>query len=732
MGTLISPKYPSMERQDLTQGQLGSFKFTPVDIEHEQRNNIFGETPMLWQAQAKLRARLEQQPALEGVAWDNEYPRKKNNRFDRTKGSPYGPLSHASPRFINDYISSGTEDTGVKMDVVESRSSLNCNSPERLHYVHQANYPPFYPSQPRSHLLRSAMNPEASAFDPSTASSDSGREHEDNYRLFNSSLCRALQAEQQAHEEALEQVDNVLAKLHTLEIQFKTVVSDNKSLAATIKALSAIVKHNEKKIKELEDREAAHLAGHSDKSGSMNGNVNTAAMSTGLETATKNLPNDLRGSDPSFDYDQASPLVKQVSPGSDHSRIFDLNLLDTRSSSNPQTANLSRALRKHFSVDETSSVSSTSVNITVDNEQNADELIHVSPQKPKTVSQLQADVSNTLAAEPVSTPSQSTMAKAAGKLLSTDKLWSADNEMPKLPAAFLNTYTPKRKAAPVPQEQTEMTALPDPSPKSSGPVTVKVAAPLSLSIHWKVTKENPIFDDERDWTVGFNSQPYQRNPSLDVFWKHPVRFMEYGDNDKNIFRTVMVDYIPKDATYQDVLEHIYGGSLEKVELVPAVGRESEHKTARLVFNTELGASTTANFARDYGIKIKGYPVRVWQVLTPTYPKNNQLDREVFEDAYTRILMIDKVSEQAVNSLPVKLATYKNQIVEIRYTFDHFPMVEFTSVAAATNAYRHLVRDPLFAGAEFDFDHDYCDGRGLDEVALKDLWGPEPTSQPATE
>jgi hypothetical protein len=550
------------------------------------------------------------------------------------------------------------------------------------------------------------MNPEASAFDPSTSSSDSGREHEDNYRLFNSSLCRALQAEQQAHEEALDQVDNVLAKLHTLEIQFKTVVSENKSLTATVKALSAIVKHNEKKIKELEDREAAQLAGQSNEVTSMNGHLTTGPTVTGRETPTKNRANDLRASNASFDYDQTSALVKQVSPGSDHSRIFNLDLLNTRSSSNPQTANLSRALRKHFSVDETSSVSSASVNITVDNEQNADELVPVSPQKPKTVSQMEADMSKALAAKPELTSSQSTMAKASGKLLSADNLWSADNEMPKLPAAFLNAYTPKKKAAPVSKDHMDTAALPDSSPRKSGPVTVKVPTPLNLSMHWKVTKENPIFDDELDWSDHFKMQPW-RNPSLDVFWKHPVRFMEYGDNDKNIFRTVMVDYVPKDATYQDVLEHIYGGSLEKVELVPAIGHESEYKTARLVFNTELGASTTANFARDHGINIKGHPVRVWQVLTPTYPKNNQLDREVFEDAYTRILMIDKVSEQAVNSLPVKLATYKNQIVEIRYTFDHFPMVEFTSVAAATNAYRHLVRDPLFAGAEFDFDHDYC-------------------------
>jgi hypothetical protein len=137
MGTLISPKYPSMERQDLTQGQLGSFKFTPVDI--EQRNNRFGETPLLWQAQAKLRARLDQQPALEGVAWDNKWSPKKNNLYNRTAESSYGPLSQANPRFINDYISSDTQGSGFKMDAVELRSPVNSDSPKRLHYGDQTN-----------------------------------------------------------------------------------------------------------------------------------------------------------------------------------------------------------------------------------------------------------------------------------------------------------------------------------------------------------------------------------------------------------------------------------------------------------------------------------------------------------------------------------------------------------------------------------------------------------------
>jgi hypothetical protein len=236
---------------------------------------------------------------------------------------------------------------------------------------------------------------------------------------------------------------------------------------------------------------------------------------------------------------------------------------------------------------------------------------------------------------------------------------------------------------------------------ANGPKIVDTAAPYELSIKWSITQENPIFEDDEDL---YDRLPHP-NSRREVFWRHPVRYLEHDS--KNIFRTVMIDHIPGDATYFDVVQEISAGSLEKIEMVPAIGSAAKFQTARVVFNFELGASTTANFARDHGIKIKGQPVRVWQVLTQTYPKNNTVEEWVYQNGFTRVLIINNATQQALSMVPTKLKRFRASIVEFSQTFDRYPLIEFTSVATAVQAMKMLMNDHDFRGAEFDFDEDPC-------------------------
>jgi hypothetical protein len=288
------------------------------------------------------------------------------------------------------------------------------------------------------------------------------------------------------------------------------------------------------------------------------------------------------------------------------------------------------------------------------------------------------------------------------------------------PASFLNKY--KKVSKPDSNGDYDKTAVDDASfnktdengkPSSSlapslysldapGPKIVDTVAPYELSIKWIVNNENPVFDEEDEQ---LRRMPHPRSyQSASIFWRHPVRYLDRDS--KNLFRTVMVDYIPENATYADVLNEIYAGSLEKIELVPAIGKATNYKTARVVFNHELGASTTANYARDHGMKIKGQHVRVWQVLTQTYPKNNEVEDQ-FDSGFTRVLVINKATEEALSTLPTKLDGFKRSIVELGETFDLFPSIEFTSIATAVAAMMVLMADPDFQGAQFDFDDDPC-------------------------
>ena len=239
-------------------------------------------------------------------------------------------------------------------------------------------------------------------------------------------------------------------------------------------------------------------------------------------------------------------------------------------------------------------------------------------------------------------------------------------------------------------------------PHPQSPALVDPPAFHELSIKWVINNENPVFDED-DLDASFYGQP--RGYRDEVFWQHPVRYLNYDG--KNLFRTVMIDYIPADATYLDVVTEIHAGSLEKVELVPAIGKTNNYQTARVVFNFELGASTTANYARDHGLKIKGHPVRVWQVLTQTYPKSQEVEEFVFQDGFTRILLINNASPEALSCLTKKLECFKASIIEISRTFDGYDYIEFTSVATAVKAMKLLMHDSRFLGAEFDFDEDPC-------------------------
>lgn len=717
-----SPRYPAMERQDLTQGQLGSFKFTPVDV--QLYNNMMGETPMLWQAQARLNDRLAQQSHVHKYSRNTKNSPSPSRRADynmsnfASQQSPFGfpsqpqsPLANTDPGLFNAFTTSDMEYSQLRMGSVAPHSAESDCGLQRLHPNNVSSsfyrnilstYLAYLPSQPsasysplpRSRIMHSTMNPEASIFDPLSSSSDSGRDM-DGVDSFKARLCSELLAEQQAHEQTQ-------MKLEVTQLQLQAMLKEHASTINVVKMLSGIIGNKDKEIERLNNQ------GKQENRLPVLNDIRNGRMPAINDFKTPTKTSSIKtGASINGTAQQPPPhFVKQVSPESDHATAFNLDLLKSQKSSDPQTAHLSRALRKHFSVDDdASTTSSESLQITVDKPEDPNELVHVSPQAPQKVTAIPSIESK------VSTQGPTKEQPAIGSYQST-QLCTAENAVLQLPASFLSKYAAKKKGTmEAIQEQGETMMPKEPEtvilPSNRGPakapmpVRVNATGPLQLHMKWKVTKENPIYDYED------GDAPKSRSGGSQTFWKYPVRFMNYGDKDKNIFRTVMIDDIPSDATKQDVLEQIHGGSLEKIELVPAVGRESAFQTARLVFNFELGASSTASFARDHGIKIKGQRVRVWQVITPTYPKNERLDRDVFDNAFTRILIISNATEEALSSVSAKLNHLKSSVVDSRLTHDEFPMMEFSSVAAATEALDILQNDPAFAGAMFDFDDDYC-------------------------
>jgi hypothetical protein len=127
-------------------------------------------------------------------------------------------------------------------------------------------------------------------------------------------------------------------------------------------------------------------------------------------------------------------------------------------------------------------------------------------------------------------------------------------------------------------------------------------------------------------------------------WEKQVRFLP-NPTEKNLYRTVMVDYIPPGATYQDVLAHLRAGALESIQMFPPLRGSTDYLTARVVFTYELPAvSVIMQFEKRLRegnpMRIRGEPVRIWQVYV-VLPASN-------------VISIDTASQSSAN-LPCEQA-----------------------------------------------------------------------------
>lgn len=85
--------------------------------------------------------------------------------------------------------------------------------------------------------------------------------------------------------------------------------------------------------------------------------------------------------------------------------------------------------------------------------------------------------------------------------------------------------------------------------------------------------------------------------------------------------------------------------------------------------------------------------------------------------HTRILIIHAPIDNIKDLLKQKLRSQieAGLVLDIGVTHDGVPMVEFTSIEESTKALKTFMDDRDFAGADFDFEDDYCNSRFPDDV-----------------
>jgi hypothetical protein len=231
-----------------------------------------------------------------------------------------------------------------------------------------------------------------------------------------------------------------------------------------------------------------------------------------------------------------------------------------------------------------------------------------------------------------------------------------------------------------------------------------ICTPYHCRPKWAIPRNKPLFGDEHE--LARARQVHGGHQQYAIFWQYPVHYLPASD-ERNLCRTLIIDFLPLDTTLKDVLSLIRRGSLESIQLFEPISNVTDFKTARVVFHYEIPACDMYAYWQKYGLTLRGQPIRVLQ-LGYTYPKNRQLDEDVFTRCYTRILLIDNANDRVLRRLPAYL---NNQIkmgfvIEIGKANDGITTIEFTSVGEAVKAMRAMQTEEMFQGAVFDFDDDY--------------------------
>lgn len=60
--------------------------------------------------------------------------------------------------------------------------------------------------------------------------------------------------------------------------------------------------------------------------------------------------------------------------------------------------------------------------------------------------------------------------------------------------------------------------------------------------------------------------------------------------DDNLYRTIMIDFIPFGTPYSDVLQQIRGGKVELIQMYGPIGDVTNFVTARVIYTDENGAT----------------------------------------------------------------------------------------------------------------------------------------------
>jgi hypothetical protein len=130
-------KYPIMERQDLTQGQLGSFKFTPVDNSPQASQSLahgWRKTRAQQRLEQQLRASIKRVLATQPETSTQQPAKLPNTNTPQSHSPTRARASACSPpyySFFNEHIKPDLGESRLKFGTAAIRLAVESQSPEK-------------------------------------------------------------------------------------------------------------------------------------------------------------------------------------------------------------------------------------------------------------------------------------------------------------------------------------------------------------------------------------------------------------------------------------------------------------------------------------------------------------------------------------------------------------------------------------------------------------------------
>ncbi len=142
---MVSPKashrlfrYPPMERQDLNQSQLGSFKFTPVDPVNPMDSLTLTARHMLEQQFSQRQRDPEASASSAGLFQDN------GSTLSSGRALPHLMNSTVDTDFFNKHIKPDLGDSRLRLGPAAVRTAVDGGSPaKRFIFTHGQQEPDF-------------------------------------------------------------------------------------------------------------------------------------------------------------------------------------------------------------------------------------------------------------------------------------------------------------------------------------------------------------------------------------------------------------------------------------------------------------------------------------------------------------------------------------------------------------------------------------------------------------